>query len=620
MIENRLVGIKSREIYEAPAAALLLAAYAGVEELVCDRDLAHMKAELAARLRDARLQRALVLAASRCARGVHGPDRPPPSRATARVKLYRGSCAIVGRRAESSLYDHGLATYEHGDSFQHGAAAGFIHIWSLPTKTWAAAGTVAGDGSGMTQALWSGRLPGGLDPDVKAFTASLAVDRRLLPYDLRATRAHVRMLAARGILDPELATEICAALDGVEIAPTPPTRTSTRRSSASSASSAGGSTPAAAETTRSQTAMRLWVKDACDELAAGLRGAGRRAARPRRARRRRRPPRLHARPARPARLAGQHLAAHVWALARDIDRFRAVHRRADTCPSGAGALAGSSLPLDPAAVASELGLRRGARELDRRRGGPRLLRRARVRVHARVLAPLAHRRGARALDVGGVRLRRARRRGGDRLVDDAAEEEPRRRRAGARPRRAPPRAARRPARDAEGAPARVQPRPPGGQAGLLRRGRRPGRRAAGAHRVHPGITFHPERMAAAAGDGWCVATDVAEAMVREGTPFRAAHTAVAGRVAAGERFSSPAPAEAAAARQPPDALRIQLARARAAVGGMANRRPGPAPDRRRQGRLEHARRRRRPRADRRLRAPGRASARSFRPPAPRSSS
>jgi argininosuccinate synthase len=57
----------------------------------------------------------------------------------ARVRLYRGSCAVTGRRAESSLYDHGLATYEQGDSFQHGAAAGFIHVWSLPTKTWAAA-------------------------------------------------------------------------------------------------------------------------------------------------------------------------------------------------------------------------------------------------------------------------------------------------------------------------------------------------------------------------------------------------------------------------------------------------------------------------------------------------
>jgi argininosuccinate synthase len=56
----------------------------------------------------------------------------------ARVRLYRGSCQIVGRRASGSLYDHGLATYEEGDSFQHQAAAGFIHVWSLPTKTWSA--------------------------------------------------------------------------------------------------------------------------------------------------------------------------------------------------------------------------------------------------------------------------------------------------------------------------------------------------------------------------------------------------------------------------------------------------------------------------------------------------
>ena len=61
------------------------------------------------------------------------------SPATRRVRLYRGCCAVVGRRRQGSLYDHGLATYEEGDSFQHGAAAGFIHVWSLPTKTWAAA-------------------------------------------------------------------------------------------------------------------------------------------------------------------------------------------------------------------------------------------------------------------------------------------------------------------------------------------------------------------------------------------------------------------------------------------------------------------------------------------------
>ena len=139
MIENRLVGIKSREVYETPAAALLLTAFAGVEELVCDRDLAHMKAELAARYATL-VYNGLWYSPLRAALDAFMNETSAAVTGTARVKLYRGSCAIVGRRADSALYDHGLATYEHGDSFQHGAAAGFIHIWSLPTKTWAAAG------------------------------------------------------------------------------------------------------------------------------------------------------------------------------------------------------------------------------------------------------------------------------------------------------------------------------------------------------------------------------------------------------------------------------------------------------------------------------------------------
>jgi argininosuccinate synthase len=70
-------------------------------------------------------------------------ETTPPVTGTAKVKLYRGSCAVVGRKAASSLYDHALATYDEGDAFQHGAAAGFIHVWSLPTKTWAAASSAA---------------------------------------------------------------------------------------------------------------------------------------------------------------------------------------------------------------------------------------------------------------------------------------------------------------------------------------------------------------------------------------------------------------------------------------------------------------------------------------------
>src|SRR6478609_8959682 len=101
--------------------------------------------------------------------------------------------------------------------------------------------------------------------------------------------------------------------------------------------------------------MRLWAKQACGDLIEGVRelatalldradAEGDAVL----------PGYTHGQRAQPVWL-GQHLAAHVWAIVRDIDRFHAVHRRADTCPSGAGALAGSSLPLDPAAVASELG-------------------------------------------------------------------------------------------------------------------------------------------------------------------------------------------------------------------------------------------------------------------------
>jgi argininosuccinate synthase len=138
MIENRLVGIKSREIYETPAAALLLAAYAGVEELVCERDLAHTKQQLA--LQYATLvYNGLWFSPLRAALQAFMAQVTGAVTGTARVKLYRGGCAVVGRMAEASLYDHGLATYEEGDRFEHGAAAGFIHVWSLPTKTWAAA-------------------------------------------------------------------------------------------------------------------------------------------------------------------------------------------------------------------------------------------------------------------------------------------------------------------------------------------------------------------------------------------------------------------------------------------------------------------------------------------------
>ena len=138
MIENRLVGIKSREVYEVPAAALLLTAYAGVEELVVERDLAHTKATLALRYAEL-VYNGLWFSPLRLALQAFMNEAASAVTGEARVRLFRGSCHVVGRRAPRSLYDHALATYEQGDVYQHGAAAGFIHVWSLGTKTWAAA-------------------------------------------------------------------------------------------------------------------------------------------------------------------------------------------------------------------------------------------------------------------------------------------------------------------------------------------------------------------------------------------------------------------------------------------------------------------------------------------------
>ena len=168
--------------------------------------------------------------------------------------------------------------------------------------------------------------------------------------------------------------------------------------------------------------------------------------------------------------SSHHLLAHCWALARDVDRLRDWDARAAVSPYGAGALAGSSLGLDPAAVAAELGLRRGRRELDRRDRRPRRRRRVLVR-HGDARAstcPGSPRRSSsgRRKEFGFVTPRR---RLLDRQFDHAAEEEPGRRRAGPRQGRPAHRRPRRAARHAQGPAARLQPRPAGGQGAGLRR-------------------------------------------------------------------------------------------------------------------------------------------------------
>ncbi|MFH1245504.1 MAG: argininosuccinate synthase [Candidatus Omnitrophota bacterium] len=131
MVENRLVGIKSREIYEAPAAMVLYLAHSELESLVLDRELAQFKNTLAQKyaqlvytgLWHSPLKRALDKFVLHTQEKVNG---------TITLKLYKGSCICTGRKSPDSLYKKELATYEKGDQFDQSQAAGFIKIWGLP--------------------------------------------------------------------------------------------------------------------------------------------------------------------------------------------------------------------------------------------------------------------------------------------------------------------------------------------------------------------------------------------------------------------------------------------------------------------------------------------------------
>jgi len=136
MVENRRVGIKSREIYECPAALALIAAHADLEDLTLERDVAHEKARLEPRWSElvydglwfSPLREALDAFFASTQRHVTGEVR---------LALAPGSCAVSGRRSPVSLYDHGLATYDDADTFEHGDAAGFVRLWGLGVTTWA---------------------------------------------------------------------------------------------------------------------------------------------------------------------------------------------------------------------------------------------------------------------------------------------------------------------------------------------------------------------------------------------------------------------------------------------------------------------------------------------------
>lgn len=133
MIENRLVGIKSREIYEAPAACILHEAHKALESLILDRELQHFKEYVSLKYAElvyyglwyTPLKYALDKFVNETQKYITG---------TVKIKLYKGTCTVVGRKSGYSMYKKELATYGEGDKFDQSLAKGFIEIWGLPYK------------------------------------------------------------------------------------------------------------------------------------------------------------------------------------------------------------------------------------------------------------------------------------------------------------------------------------------------------------------------------------------------------------------------------------------------------------------------------------------------------
>lgn len=130
IVENRLVGIKSREIYEAPAAVVLHRAHRELEALVIPRDLERLTHDLSRVYADL-VYNGLWFSQTREAIDALVRSIQPRVTGTVRLKLFKGDCRVVGRKSPNSLYDRDLASYDSGGAFDHRAAEGFIRIWGL---------------------------------------------------------------------------------------------------------------------------------------------------------------------------------------------------------------------------------------------------------------------------------------------------------------------------------------------------------------------------------------------------------------------------------------------------------------------------------------------------------
>jgi argininosuccinate synthase len=133
-IEDRLVGIKSREVYEAPAGVILHTAHRALEGMTLSKQQVKLKKAIAIEYSEL-IYNGLWFSAHHQDIAAYVASTQRHVTGTIRVKLQRGRAVVVGRKAAHSLYDRGLATYDRGDTYDQSAAIGFINIWGLQTRT-----------------------------------------------------------------------------------------------------------------------------------------------------------------------------------------------------------------------------------------------------------------------------------------------------------------------------------------------------------------------------------------------------------------------------------------------------------------------------------------------------
>ena len=139
MIENRLVGIKSREIYETPAMLVLIDAHRDLESLTLTADVTQYKFGIEQTFTQM-IYNGLWYSPLTDALNAFVQKTQERVTGTVRVKLFKGTASVVGRKAATALYSHDMATYGAEDKFDHKAAEGFVYVWGLPTRVWAEIG------------------------------------------------------------------------------------------------------------------------------------------------------------------------------------------------------------------------------------------------------------------------------------------------------------------------------------------------------------------------------------------------------------------------------------------------------------------------------------------------